>query len=246
VDALTGALAGQINDMGAVAELYGTLRSFRRREPASGALLPVPAVVVHHYNRQTLGEEREAGRRISGAGVVAIENQSANVWALTPPHQAAEPDGLDEQGDRYILVTHEKTNNGRYQKPHAYHLRFEPDPDDEDVTRSAAYRRVEPTDVPEFAEKLPMTARVLKALGPGLPLNGPELTETLGHPKPLREELDPDEFREAMKAWEAVIAKVRVALHRLNQRGLLRKFPEGRYALRSDREAPGGPGGFGG
>jgi hypothetical protein len=240
-DALIGAAGGQLNDMAAIRDAYGTLKSLYRKEPQSGLLLPVPSVVVTHYNKETMKEDQEAGRRISAAGSIFIENESAHVWAITPPHQAAEPDGLGDQRDKYLLVTHHKTNNGAYAKPHAYHLRFEQDPADEDVTLSAAYRRIEPTDVPEFAEKLPMTARIVRALGPGVPLSGVEIAAQMGYPKPLREELDPDEFREAMKAWEGTMGKVRSNLSRLSQRRMLRKFPEGRYALASDRADRGGP-----
>jgi hypothetical protein len=106
VDSLATARGGEPESAEVTNRLFTAMRSIDR-----------PVFGVDHVSKAAMKDDPGSGGRLSPFGSVFTENRARNTWSV---RRAGE-----EDGDEFdVALVHEKTNNGRYQKRHAYHLVF--------------------------------------------------------------------------------------------------------------------------
>ena len=149
-DSLSLACGGDLKESSDVLRCFAAARS-----------MGVPHLFIAHVTKEQVRSTEEGGsRRMSPFGTIYTENQSRNTWSV----QRSGEEGDDEG---HVALVHEKTNNGRFQKRHAYRVRFTPDPQDEDAVAAVEYRPVDLASVPAFSERVPLTDRLLAELRDG-------------------------------------------------------------------------------
>lgn len=235
-DSLFYATGGQLTDAKAVGDCYDAAAKLKRFHQPTGLRLPIPFLFVTHLNKASLSEDRQAGKRTSPFGTIFIENASDYVFGMEQPTQTGDVDDEDN-GEKYVLLTCEKVNHGRFTKPHAYKMIFTDDPADPDETLSLEYERLDPLTVPEFASKLPLTARVLgaiKAMG-GLPLTPLGIARAIPGGMPdMADAETPEDEKKIEREQSEFRSKVRVAIARLRDRGMLVRVGDG-YGIATGR-----------
>jgi hypothetical protein len=143
-DSLSLACGGELEASADILRTFGAARS-----------LGCPFVFVTHItNTQATAAEENGGKGMRPFGSVFTVNQSRNCWSVV---------GAGEPGDlvRHVGLRHTKSN-WRYQKEHAYQMRFENDPGDEDRVAACTFAPVNPLDVAAFANHAPLTERILR------------------------------------------------------------------------------------
>ena len=227
-DSLFYATGAGLNDPKAVGETFTAAGKLKALYPPAGVKLPIPQLFVTHLSKETMKNERLDGKRLSPSGTAFIENSCDYVFSMEQPTQTGGLDD-DESPEKYVLFTAEKSA-GKFTKQHAYKMLFTPDPDDEDETVAVEFQRVEPLDVPDFAEKLPLTTRVLGTLRSGLKLTPVQIAEMAGMAQHLPDE-EEDEFKRVERERKDFRTKVRVAMSRLHARKLIVPFQDGSYGI---------------
>jgi hypothetical protein len=228
-DSLFYACGGALTDPKAVGDCFTAAGRLKSLYVPANAMLPIPQLFITHLTKSTMQNEREIGKRTSPFGTVFIENGSDYVFSMEQPTQTGGIDD-DDTPEKFVLVTTEKVNNGRFTKAHAYRILFTNDPSDPDETAAVEFQRVEPLDVPDFAEKLPLTSRVLGTLRGGVRLTPLAIAEAAGMVQHLQDE-DEDEEKRVNREQRDFRGKIRVAISRLAQRGRIYPFQDGTYGL---------------
>lgn len=235
-DSLFYATGGQLTDAKAVGDCYDTAGKLRRFHQPTGLRLPIPFLFVTHLNKVSLSEDRQAGKRTSPYGTIFIENGSDYLYSMEQPSQTGDVDDEDS-GEKYVLLTCEKVNHGRFTKPHAYKMIFTDDPSDPDETMSLEYERLDPLVVPEFASKLPLTTRILGAIRGrgGIAMTPLAIAEAIPGGMPDMADADgPDDEKRIEKERTEFRSKVRVGIARLRDRGMLVKIGDA-YGIAAGR-----------
>lgn len=150
IDSLGAACGGELESAETIIKCFSAIR-----------LLGVPALVVSHVTKATARGDN-GGHRLSPFGSIYTENLARNTWSI---HRAG-----DEDSDATsVALIHEKTNNGRYQKRHAFNLNFinVTDDQEEDTLVSLEIKAVALSEVPDFDTKQPLKDRILGVLGGG-------------------------------------------------------------------------------
>lgn len=157
----------EIARLGVIMTVVDSLAAARGAEPESAEVtnklftgiraLCVPALCIDHVSKAAM---REAGDgRLSPFGSIFCENRARNTWSL---RRAG-----DENSDEFaVAFVHQKTNNGRYQKGHAFHLRFSNVTTDREEERlqSLTIRSCDLADVPELESSQPLHERITSYL----------------------------------------------------------------------------------
>ena len=229
-DSLFYACGGMINDANSVGLCYTAAGKLKALHQPTGLVLPIPQLFVTHLSKDTMRTDRQEGKRKSPIGTIFVENGSDYVYSLEQPTQTGDMDD-DVDPEKYILVTCEKVNHGRYEKTHAYRVIFTNDPQDPDETISVEFQKVEPIDVPDFASKLPMTTRVLGQLRNGVRLTPIGIAQSMPDFPQHEDDEDEDEKRRIEKMQKDFRTAVRVACSRLKAKKRVFVFPDGRYGL---------------
>lgn len=181
-----GAVQREIERLGVGGGVVDSLAAARGGEPESADVtnrtmtavrsLLIPMLIVDHVSKAVMNTQRGEGR-LSPFGSIYTENRARNTWSV---RRAGE-----EGGDEFdIGLVHEKTNNGRYQKRHAFHLSFVNvmDGQGEERPDSASIQAIDIGDVAGFEAELTLAERILRFLreqpdGTGTP---EDVAEALG------------------------------------------------------------------
>ena len=91
--------------------------------------------------------------------------------------------------------------------------------------------------MPDFADKLPMTSRVLGTLRGGVKLSPLKIAEAAGM-LPHQSDEDDEEQKRVDREQREFRTKVRVAISRLAQRGRVYRFQDGTYGLAANQASP--------
>ena len=150
VDSLGAARGGD-------ADMEGTIKAF-----AAARSFGVPWLGIDHVAKNAATQSRPYG-----------STYTHNLARLTWGMERVQGDSAD---DAVIALTNHKANNGRLQQRQAFRLRFE---NRADRLESVTIDRLDPTDVPELAERLPAAQRIMNELRSGKQ-NPAELADTLG------------------------------------------------------------------
>ena len=230
-DSLFYACGGMINDANAVGTCYTAAGRLKALHKPTGLVLPIPQLFVTHLSKETMQNGRQEGKRKSPIGSVFVENGSDYVFSLEQPTQMGDLDD-DDSPEKFVLVTAEKVNHGRYEKTHAYRILFTNDPQDPDETIMVEFGKVDPISVPDFADKLPVTTRIMGTLRSGARLSPLAIATALGMPQLEPGSEDDDEEKARVKREQREFrSKVRVGISRLRQRQKLAVFQDGTYGL---------------
>jgi len=162
-DSLGAACGGELESAETVLKFFNAVRSIGR-----------PALVVSHVSKATANAPRN--QRLSPFGSIYSENAARNTWSM---HRAG-----DEDSDQAaVALIHEKTNNGRYQKRHAYSFQFDNvlDDDENEILVRVEIKAVSMSDVPEFDVKQSLPDRITACLKGGS-LTPQEIAERLDAP----------------------------------------------------------------
>jgi hypothetical protein len=163
-----------------------------------------PAVFASHVTKAAMrGDGENSGRRLSPFGSVYTENAARNTWSLEWAGEEGEDEGA-------VALVNQKTNNGQYQKRHAYRVRFVNSAEDEageTQVSAVEYRRCELSEVAAFQKQQSLADQVLQSL-----LRGAKT------PKDAAEEIG------------APADQVRSRLREMADRGKVIQLPDKRYA----------------
>jgi len=157
IDSLGAAGSGAPEDASTAVPIYQALRK-----------LPVPALCIHHKNKNK-GDTSQAGQRDRAFGSVYYLNYARLAWEL----EAVQGEGILTTG-----LVNVKCNNGRMLPKHALQLTFTDMGPDDDRLQSIVIEKHDIADVPELAHKLPIKERILRELKQGA-RTMPEIAEAL-------------------------------------------------------------------
>jgi hypothetical protein len=196
IDSLAQA-AGELEESGPIVQCFGAMRSFG-----------VPVIVISHVTKMSMQNADEPGntqRRLSPFGSVYTENSAGNCWSL----RRRGDEGSDASS---LMLTHEKTNNHRYQPRHAYRVTFTPGADEDAPPASVTYARED--FAAAFADRMPLTDQIEHALKPG-PMPIADLVETFSDERPQN---------------------VRATVSNLKRSGRIIQLQDHRYALSASHD----------
>ncbi|HXI15090.1 MAG TPA: AAA family ATPase [Chloroflexota bacterium] len=148
-DSLGLACGGELESADTIIRTFGAIRSIQ-----------APALIVSHVTKSTARGEGN-NHRLSPFGSIYTENQARNTWSL---HRSGD-EGADESA---LALVHEKTNNGRFHKRHAYRMEFVSSGDGEDdALISVEIRHADLSEIADFESKLSLKDRIIAALRGG-------------------------------------------------------------------------------
>ncbi len=167
IDSLGQACGGELESAETILKCFGAIRS-----------IGLPTMVVSHVTKNVAREGATGTyHRLSPFGSIYTENQARNTWSV----QRAGEEDADEIA---IALIHEKTNNGRYQKRHAYTLQFTNEGDDQGdehmVTLDITACNL--SDIAAFDVRRPLKDRILAQFERGMLRTSHEIAEDLGLP----------------------------------------------------------------
>lgn len=148
LDSLAAARGGEPESADVTTRLFGAVRA-----------LTVPALCIDHVTKtQVRGDDTGEGR-LSPFGSVMTENRARNTWSV---HAAKEEGGTHLD----VVLKHQKTNDGAYQKPHGYRLVFESRTDavGEERIHAVSVTPTDPARMPNFRATLSLPQQILAHL----------------------------------------------------------------------------------
>jgi len=190
--------------------------------------LGVPALIASHVTKAAVANQEGGPRRLSPFGSIFTENAARNTWSL-------EWSGEEGASVGHVALIHQKTNNGRYEKRHAYSVQFssrpgtarpegvqaaDTDADDllaDERIEAVAYRRADIAAIEAFRKHVSLADQLLDILTGGAMA-----------------------AKEAADAIDAPQDQVRARLRDLMQRGKVVQLPDRRYAKAYLGTPPGG------
>jgi hypothetical protein len=191
VDSLGAAAAGPPEDSAVIMPVFQALRGFK-----------CSSLVLHHKRKKGMVTNSGGGNadrdRIFGS--VYTLNYARLVWDI----ESKQDEGSSELNMGFQCV---KRNNGRLLPRHAISMSFETD--EFETIKSVKIQRKDMSDVPAFAERVSLWARVSK-----------ELSRGAGTPAELAERLNVEN-----------VQLVRNAITTLKDKGDIIKIPTGQWAL---------------
>jgi len=145
IDSMMPARGGDANDSEPNRLVFDALREIAR-----------PSLILDHVSKAELEKDSP-----TPLGSISTLNRARNGWTVMGDDVDASP--------RHVLLRHRKTNNGRFEPPQSYALRFKDGEDGEfgPFTESVRIEPVKPEDVPEFGVKLSVTSQIWTELQGG-------------------------------------------------------------------------------
>ena len=159
----------ELGRLGAVAAIVDSLAAARGGEPESAEVtnqsfsavraIRVPTVLVDHVSKASMVTPAMGSAHLTPFGSVFTENRARNTWSV---HRSGEEDAQEFA----VALVHEKTNNGRRERRHAYTLSFTSALDRQGEERLLA-ARLRPCDlagVADFEVRLSLAERIMRHL----------------------------------------------------------------------------------